>query len=288
MQQHSIHVSGAVTYWTIGTSIRREDLDHELDSRGLSRFTPCPRTDDSALALALAQVFDGATYLVRPLDKRNTNGRLVVKEVRGADRNTYLTVARARVADGEVHVTVVDADYLPVPQSALDSDLQLAFLAHKAFLAPSAVGEMLVKLAAERGGLTLRPSGSVYWLPEAHLALWGDLAGAIERLDASGKTAIYLLRTAKDADALRAVRDAITAEIEREAGSLCDEISAGLLGQKALLHRQQVAMSLEKRVAQYEQILGQGLDSLSASCKQARRAAVTALMGQVPGELLPA
>jgi hypothetical protein len=90
--------------------------------------------------------------------------------------------------------------------------------------------------------------------------------------------ACYVLRVAMDADAVRAVRDAIVAEVTAEACRIREEVLSGALKERALESRRLEAVDLRDKVALYEQLLDTGLASLRQAIDAAEEAAAAAAL----------
>ena len=151
-----------------------------------------------------------------------------------------------------------------------------AWTRHRGLLGAGQVGACLVSVVEGLGGTRLRPSGGIYWLPEHLLATWSALAQVVEGAAAFSKHAVYTMRNAMDADAVRAVRDAICHEVLAEAGRLKDEIRSGELGERAVEGRKAQAAELRKKVDLYEGLLNVGLTELKKACEDAELAEATA------------
>ena len=134
----------------------------------------------------------------------------------------------------------------------------------------------LVKIVEYLGGTRLRPSGAVYWIPGPKLDEWSQVAQAIEQAAEVRPSAVYVLRHKLDADAVRAVRDALVAEVQDEATRIRDEVLSGELGGRALVTRKNQVCGLRSKVLLYEEILEVGLNGLHKAIDEADQAAVTA------------
>ena len=89
---------------------------------------------------------------------------------------------------------------------------------------------------------------------------------------------MYVLRHRLDADAVRAVRDAVVAEVQAEADRICEEVAAGDLGGRALETRKKQAADLRQKVLLYEDLLSVGLAGLHQAVDRADQAAATAAL----------
>jgi hypothetical protein len=81
-----------------------------------------------------------------------------------------------------------------------------------------------------------------------------------------------------DAEAVRAVTDAIITEIQIEAGRIHEEVMTGELGERALEHRREQAAGLRQKVVLYEELLDVGLSGLHHAVDRADQAAAAAVL----------
>jgi hypothetical protein len=128
------------------------------------------------------------------------------------------------------------------------------------------------------GGTRLRPGGAVYWVPGPRLDEWAAAGHAAERAAEGRPSAVYVLRHRLDADAVRAVRDAVVGEVQTEAHRICEEVAAGELGGRALETRKRQAAELRLKVLLYEDLLSVGLAGLHQAVDRADQAAATAAL----------
>jgi hypothetical protein len=261
MQERSIQVNGAIVFWNAGPT-QRELLEHRLTELGLERFAPRLRTDSAALKAAMqdycvSQLQNGKGSPDRRIEghkSQKDHGFEAVEIQRGEDENSYYSAFSARVSeDGEIRVTKGFADKYV---------LQELYRKAKFVVTGPGVGKSLVDLLAYLGGTALRPSGGIYWIPESGVNLWERVATAVEGCSDSGsKNSVYLVRTLMDQGTVKAVRDAIIAEIEATATAIAEELREGL-GDEAIEHRKELAGELHTRITMYESILGEGLARL--------------------------
>jgi hypothetical protein len=268
MVENPLRIGGAVTFWTIGELTVRGLLQDGLEAAGFGTFVPEPRPPAGALKDALQQVLGGPTTLIRPLKSRD--GFCVIQEQRGDQVNTYQPSLIARI-DAALQITLM-------PYDARAQAIVDAYNAHLGMLRTQQVSAALVGILDQLGGTRLRPSGAIYWLPAPHLPAWQQVAQAVETAGFGRPNAVYVLRHQMDEDAIRAVRDAIVAEVTGEAARIDQEVSAGDLGERALEHRQTQAEELRRKILQYEDILGLGLQSLHQAVDQAEAAACKAVL----------
>ncbi len=271
MIESHLDVGGSVAFWSLAAWSDRDRLRQEFLSLGLESYVPDPRPASAALRDALDQVLGGPRVLVRPLAAKD--GFAVVREDRGSDRNDYWTSLVARIPNDPVPRPVFDPwDHPQVPAVREAFDTQLGRL-------PAAqLSAALVRVVDALGGTRLRPSGAVYWVPGPKLDDWARVGRAVEAAADGGQSAVYLLRHRFDADAVRAVRDAVVTEVQAEAERIQAEVAAGHLGGRALETRQSQAADLRAKVLLYEDLLNVGLSGLHRAVDAADQAAATAAL----------
>jgi hypothetical protein len=156
--------------------------------------------------------------------------------------------------------------------------VQDAYRKQLGLLHGSQVSACLVKLVESLGGTRLRPSGAIYWLPGPRVDDWQHIAGEVEKAGQDRPNAVYLLRHRMDADAVRAVRDAVVAEVQAESARIHSEVMAGDLGDRALETRRTQAGELRRKVLLYEELLDVGLQGLHQAVDTADQAAAAAIL----------
>jgi hypothetical protein len=205
--------------------------------------------------------------LVRPLATKD--GFAVVREDRGPATNLYRTELTARIK-GDPPAPAFD------PWDGRAADVEEAYRRQVGRVPAAQLSAALVRVVEAFGGTRLRPGGAVYWLPGNRIADWVEVAGAVERAADGRPSAVYLLRHKLDADAVRAVRDAVVTEVQAEATRICNEVAAGDLGGRALETRKKQAAELREKVLLYEDLLSLGLSGLHQAVDRADQAAATA------------
>jgi hypothetical protein len=281
MIDRHLDVGGAVVFWSLADWSSRERLHAGLAPLGLGHCAPDPRPASAALRDALDAVLGGPRVLVRPLARRD--GFAVVREQRGDAGNDYTQDLVATVHD---HPGGPSLRFAPWDDRA--AAVEDAYRRQLGRVPASQLGAALVKVIDALGGTRLRPSGAVYWLPGHRLAEWQAAAAAVEFAFEGTPGALYLVRHRLDADAVRAVRDAVVAEVQGEARRIHDEVLAGELGGRALEARRRQAGELRAKVLLYEEMLDVGLGGLHRAVEDADQAAAAAALlisaGGVPAE----
>jgi hypothetical protein len=260
--------TGLVVFWTLSEFTDRRRLMAAWSQAGFNKYVPEARANVAVLRDALAEVFAGSRFLVRPLAART--GFAVVREDRGQDENSYQPVLTAKVL----------ADQNPVYSGDVGKadEVNAAYHRHLGRVTAQQLSAALVKVLYNLGGTRLRPSGSIYWLVGDRANTWDRVVSGFELAADGGRSVGYVLRHDMDADAVVAVRDAIVHEVTTEAARLSQAILSGELGDKAVEARKKEALLLKRKVSEYEAILGVGLDHLKQTLDRVDQADATAAL----------
>jgi len=250
-----IKIGGAVIFWGPSEWTVRKDYLRGLRNLGLEKFVPEPRSGPNCLKEALGQIHTSRGHRVESLARV---GHFEVIDVeKGEDENQYRRVCKATVNEAnQLTLEPYEAQRAVVLIDTFNKQLGL--------LRGSQVSTSLVNIITSLGGTRLRPNGSVYWLPESQLERWAQIGQVVENSSQGRKSSVYILRHQMDADAVKAIRDAIVQEISQEASKMENEIldPESSLGDRALENRRAEALCLRAKVKQYEELLDLGLTDL--------------------------
>lgn len=267
---NGIEHGGVVTFWKVTEWTHRGFFEQWLKGagQGLEVFCPPPRSPSQCLRGALATMHR-CPELIRPLSTKE--GFQVVREVRGADGNTYEPLHTVKVWAGQnkedeprLEVTPCDWEYQEVLRQRLNT--------HLGMITSTAVGNALVMILNHHlKGTCLRPNGGIYWVENGKLPTWRHVARAAEASAVSGDTCVYCIEHRLTEETVRAVRDGICAEVRAEAAKISQEILSGELGGRALKARAAQAAELREKVKQYEALLSVGLADLHTAIDEAEQ-----------------
>jgi hypothetical protein len=271
MTERHIEMGGAVVFWSLAEWTARDRLLEGLTVLGLEPFVPEPRPLTAALREALEQVLGGPRVLIRPLSRRD--GFAVVREERGEAGNGYEQELVARVENDAAAPCLC---FSPTDERA--ERIRAVCGQQLGLLHAAQVSTALVNLVEHLRGTRLRPGGAVYWLPGHQLDAFQSAAHAFEGAAEGRSSAVYLLRHRMDADAVRAVRDAVIAAVQAEAQCIHLEVLTGELGERALENRRAQAGQLRQKVLLYEEILDVGLAALHQAVDEVDQAAAAAAL----------
>lgn len=285
MTDDRLSIGGAVVFWRLAKSTNRAQVDAGLTRLCLEQFTPEARSPLACLRAVLPDVYPaekGHKQAVRPIKNGVGKGFAVVEE--------NPEDAHAGDAWGTVRATAILPENGHVrldPESREHEEAIKAGMAGAAeWLTAASVGSALVKLVEWCDGVNLRPSGGVYWVREDRLPEWEEIAQVFEQASAQKDregndqppSAVYVMRVVADEQMVRAVGDALTAEVEAELVSIQQDIASGELKEQACETRLRKAVKLEGKVTRFEKAFDSPLTRLREACKAARIATAQATL----------
>jgi hypothetical protein len=275
MTKQRVSLTGVVTYWS-SSDTRLKSLRDACDAvdPALTKYIPEASTPLNALRQALEQVFPGK--LIRRL---KGDGFAIVDEAKGETSNGYGDVGSAFFDDDAKGDDSADIRFRNVERDN-EVAVRKAYSGTRDVLVAGKVGNILSRLVVEfLGGTILRPTGGIYWLPDDRSEKWSEIARAVENCGAGrglSASRVYQLRHQMDAEAVRAVKDAIVHECETEASRINEQIMTGELGERALKSREREAKEMIEKVKRYEELLDVTLAGVRKSLGEVKNAAAAA------------
>lgn len=249
MSNVNISISGATVFWRGTSDTEATRLEANLTAIGLGKYAPKPTALNVALKAALTSLYAKPRTLVRP----DRNGFSVVEEEQtklGLSHKTTLTVELTmRGQDGLLIYPAEPGEQARIRQQV---KAQLNLVPY------SALTQCLTDIVRSLGGVALRDSGGIYWVPQMNVPRWREVVKAVQ---ASGPVKVYCASMVADEDGVRAVCDSIREEMEREVAQISADFASGL-SDKAMKSRAASLTAMAKRVREYETALGVTLDAL--------------------------
>lgn len=269
MSNVNISISGATVFWRGTSDTEAARLQTNLDNIGLGKYAPRPVGMAHAVKAAMTSLYSKPRTLVRP----DRNGFSIVEEEQttlGLRHKVTLTVEVAqRHPDGMLAY--------PCEQSERDRLVQQVN-AQLGLVPYTALTQCLTEIVRSLGGIALRDSGGIYWIPQCSVARWREVVVAVQ---ASGPVKVYCASMVADQDGVRAVCDSIREEMEREVAQINADFATGL-SDKAMRSRASALTAMAKRVREYEAALGVTLDTIRDGLTQTD-AALIATSGEPIG-----
>jgi hypothetical protein len=228
----------------------------------LAKFSPKANSPKAGLHASLMKLYGRSGHLVRTL--KGKRGYAVVREERnnaGSVTGNSATLLHTTLFE----VTLDQSDSLvptweeiennALPDS-LKNTIQAEFVRQLKVCSHNALARSVVRMIDSLHGISLRPTGGVYWLPEQAIDVWNQVADAIE-ISGPGNN-IYGFRTAFDEESAATILDALTRNVMEEVERMAEEVAdADLdLGKRAMTTKLARAKMLKNRVAHYGKMLG--------------------------------
>lgn len=249
--------AGAIVWWRLSGSTSHDHLQKVFDRHGQS-VDLLPGTCGPSTALTRAMADHGSKRkLVRPLADK---GRAIVAESAHEADLDYTIQVRARLDEH-------DQPVFDPPTHPLVPELRKAWHDHLGLVSADDAGTWLVKVVTRLGGVRLRDTGGVYFIPHDVVATWDALVAAVHEATGHRVNSVPALRTE---DAVSSILDALQQEAEKAALEMEEELAEGNLTPKMAGRRQTRAERLEEKVARYEGLLGQSVEGLRARLERLR------------------
>ncbi len=247
MSTSQISLSGAIVLWSTTSTTSLDKLTVGLQSIGLEKFAPNQASPQTALKSAMTDLYAGPRKLVRP----DRSGFSVVEETQGVLGLQHEVVLTAQFRGGKLETYPLD-----------EQDRVLHAYQHQLDLVPvAAITACLTGIVRHLGGIALRQTGGIYWIPARSMATWAQVMAVVQ---SAGANTLYSITTQVDAESVRAVCDAIQAEMTSEVAQMQAELTEGLSARAGKRRAEQLA-SMCDRLREYEQSLGVTLTTLRES-----------------------
>lgn len=262
--------SGAIVWWILSGSVRLEALRKAWLAAGFDeKELPPPPTEKAALRRALKGL-ENKTRFARPAGE----GWALVAQWDGqADPDGRKPPEFAPILETWVGAAGV-AEVKGGP-AELAAKIKADYALEVSQLSTEEVSNWLVARAAKQNAVGLRDRGGLYFVPALTLKRWH--AEAIVLRQASGHTLCEVPAMASE-EAVAAILDAVQREAEAEALAMEEQLTGGGLGSRALTTRISKTEAVERKVALYEDLLGQKLDTLRARLSSLRSNLAAALL----------
>ncbi len=253
MESKTVSASGAFVFWTLASWSSQKQLAERFKDLGIEGYAPRPMAHSTALFEATKEVCAKCDTFIRQM--KNPGSFAVVRETKTDQGNLYATERTVRLEEKDGKITILFNPFDDTAQKILDT-----FNSYLGYVPGTSIGTGLVALIKKYHGTTVRKTGGLYWLPDP--SNWKGVAEAVEASAVQGQSRMYVASLEVNADSIRVVRDAIEAEIVQESQRLLAEISTGELGENALKNRCAYLEEMQRKIVEYEAILGESLSGL--------------------------
>lgn len=245
--------SGAVVYWDLHGTVDRGKFEEALLNQGFTKetmFFPELPSEDVCLSRAVKEQ-RSSRVLVRPL--RNKKGWAIIDEAAKEEDLEY---------DTRFIVKLDKRGILHFSGNIQDQGVKLieeAYNRHLHSLRTTDISKWLVTIVEHIDALRLKYNGGIYFIPEKSVDTWRKYKAALE---SCSENQTQMLPAMKSDEAVEAIIDAISKEVERETTRMDSDLEDKDLGTKALKTRTQRCAALMAKVKRYEQLIDGKLDEL--------------------------
>jgi hypothetical protein len=125
--------------------------------------------------------------------------------------------------------------------------------------------------------------GGIYFVPRFNLKTWERMVAVIRECSSSVVSFIPAMPTD---EALDAITDAISQETVAMMDAVEADITGGNLGERALKNRAKLAEDCERKVSQYEALLGRKLTDINGKLESLRERVNQAILSAEAAEFL--
>lgn len=267
MKEHQYEYGGAIIVWSAADSDYQlvsqavEDLGEQFKECRPSKPTPL-----SALKMALQKIVEpdvkGHNILVRNLRDMDGRGFVVAQEdpkVKGP----------LRFRQRHAAVFYNDQHYEIEPALGTEDQLRLSkeYHCNLTQIGPTSVGVCLADVVRAMGGVPLRESGGVYWLPDEKLAEWKSFASAVER---AGQSRVYALKVRAEPEMIRCVGDNLVTMAQTQLDEMMDAVRKSEVNESTVSSRKRKLESLAKQVEDFEAAFDRSLEEIRPRLEEAK------------------
>ena len=276
-----IDASGEIVTWSLTSTTNVDKLREALTEiegangkvRDFSRFTPKTNTCLKALHAALMKVFRRST-LIRPLKKGGRGYSIVREETNKTSAVTgnaatllHNTIFEVRLPDAHSKVP----DFLEIEEDGLPSELEAQiraeFIRQLAVVPHSNLASSLTRIVDHLHGISIRPSGGVYWMPEPVKVYFDNIANAV--MECGPGCEVHCAETVVGPKLTSMVVDNLVRTLRDEMERVADELDANSMlpeddqwGERKLKTMLDRAKHLDKRIRGYQKMMGVNLQEL--------------------------
>jgi len=248
LEKNTLRVNGVVTYWSLSEGLSLDSLRDNCPD-WFNKMLPEETAPLGALKRVLTRRIQGKAGLyLRPVAR---DGYAIMQEHEAAGKKAATERGRMLLLplpDGGVGLAMT-----PFHEGVF-ADLVKQWQQERRRITASALGTALSRavLSARVKGVSLRPSGGIYWVSDNSCPEWEALATGIET---SGPASVYRMGVAHDAESVRAICDNLTAHVEKEMEQVNEALTGGDLGKRGQKTQKRRARSLEELVSHVEETL---------------------------------
>jgi len=284
----NVNANGANVFWTLGEDTDADLLEKQLSALRTSfgALAPKKNSDKAALHIATKKVCANRRRLVRPLPS-GIHGYSVVNEEpddngKSLDHSVDFNVLFLQGGDNTPVFQDPQTGEIIFPKEA--NEVLAKYAVERQRCNSHKVGIMLARIVDRLHGVSLRPTGGYYWLPEPKIKLMEAVAQIIRDASPGGRNTIYFMRTVLDENGKVAVIDGLVRQLTSELESIeaqveeVNEEGKRAMKKRGLKTKQERCERLHNRVRGYEKMFQTKLDSLRETVERVEEATTFAAL----------
>jgi len=269
---------GKNVFFSTGSKTNADKLQKGLEALGFGKSAPKKNSKLIALHQALKGVCGSKSRLIRPL--KGEPGYAVVREQKGSDGKSLshtIEFDALMPTDSEYPFFRDSAGNLfsPPEENAIVQRFQI----EKERVQASAISKSLVKIIDDLHGISLRPSGGIYWVPQGAVAHMEKVADCFRDACEGNLNKIYFQTTVFDDDLRESVIVGLTQSIETEVRQMLEVLNNPDIGKRAKNTKRDRCGKLLKRITGYERMFRVSLQELQKQVSEVEAEAMLDAFG---------
>lgn len=242
--------AGAIVWWALSGAVDVDRLRQAWEAAGLD---PSNVPDAPAPSVALRRAvheLSESRRLARPLEGRK--GYSLVAERASGETLDYAQELTATVDDDGI-LSIAPWDH------TLASELRAAYHRNREALTIPDISKLLIDFCDALGAVGLRERGGMYFVPNAKVNAY---RAAARVLRAVSSHVCYEVPAMRSAEAVAAILDAVKREAAQAQAELEAILDAAEVGERGLRSKVRDVEALERKVAAYEDLLGESMPAI--------------------------
>jgi len=264
------NLAGAFVWWRLSGDMNIMSLEATWAENHLKEPMPSKPSFQVALRRAVNEQAN-RRRLIRPLPK-DQSGYAIVDESPDHEKTLNYDIACKVYFERSGKVAISGGS------DVMRSEILAAYERHLSTVSASDVREWLTGVIIPTVlALKLRDGGGVYFIPQPTLAKFRAIVRCVKW---SSDHAIFAVPAMKTEDAVEGIIDALRHESETTLQKLKEDLDKGELGVRALKSRLDACAQQEKKLTQYELMLGRKQMGISNDLHMMRSSLMEAMLTQ--------
>lgn len=283
--QQQVKISGFITFWTLCDRFSLYRSGAAFENAGLGSSAPGERSISEVIKSAMTNNYSRRGVHISPMGNKGfaAIGTTPV-ELENGERDIQ-TEAVCRVWSKYDEYGNLSIEVRPQTE---EKGVREWIEKEKGIVDSKAMSAALIRACEKLGGVSLRPSGGIYWLPEDALETWNLLNTGIGDAQEKGNDfstsfvpKLYIVRTMTDVDSVAAISESFEREMTQRLKEIEDDIRNNEdMSPRALENRVRRCGGIEDLIKRYEDILGRGMNTARARLEHAQTLVSDALLSQ--------